>query len=236
MQTVEMEGEVRVGVGKGVARQLRMRGRIPSVLYGAGKATPLTLDPKEIKKALCSVSGENTLITLKLAEGPRVAILRDHQRDPITGAILHADLFEIAMDKPLDVKVPVEVVGTAIGVKDGGILQVTLREVHLRCLPARIPDRITVDVSALKINQAIHIKDLQVEAEIALLDDPGQSVVAVMSAISEEKLQALLTTVPKEGAEPEVLSAKAPEEETAVKGKAEAKGKTEPKKEEKAKK
>jgi len=237
MQTIDMAGEIRSGLGKGPARQLRMRGRIPAVIYGEGHSTPLSLDTREITRMLQTTSRGNTLIALHLKEGDRLAILRDARRDPITGTVLHADLFEVAMDRPITVRVPVVVTGTAAGVKAGGILQLTLREVYLRATPAQIPDGITVDVSMLGVNQSIHVRDLPVPTGVTFLSQGSQSVVSVASAISEAKLQAMLTTAPKEGAGPEVLTAKAEGAEAgapAAKGDAkggDAKAKPEAKKE-----
>ncbi|MBI3804479.1 MAG: 50S ribosomal protein L25 [Nitrospirae bacterium] len=244
MQKLEIQGEYRKEAGKGVARQLRMRGKIPAVLYSAGSSTLLTMDPKDIDKVLHSASGENTLITLQVAadgsgSGSHVAILRDFQRDPITGKVLHADLFEINMNEPLVVKVQVEVVGgVAAGVKEGGVLQHNIRELEIRCLPSLIPDQIEVDASGLGIGESIHAKDIRLADGIELMGDPDQVLVSVAVPMSEEKLEELLTA-PKEVKEPEVLTKKEKEGEAPkAEGKpdakaAEAKGKPEAKKEEK---
>jgi large subunit ribosomal protein L25 len=227
MQRIEIQSEYRKEAGKGVARQLRMRGRIPAVLYGAGASTLLTMDPKDIDKVLHSASGENTLITLQITGsdgGSRVAILRDFQRDPITGKVLHADLFEINMNEPIVIKVPVEVIGTvSVGVKEGGVLQHNMRELEIRCLPSLIPDHIQVDASPLGIGQSIHAKDIRLAEGIEMMTDPDQVVVSVAAPISEAKLEELLTA-PKEAKEPEVLSKKEKEGEEAPK--AEGKGET----------
>lgn len=243
MQKLEIQGEYRKEAGKGVARQLRMRGKIPAVLYSAGSSTLLTMDPKDIDKVLHSASGENTLITLQIpgGGGSHVAILRDFQRDPITGKVLHADLFEINMNEPLVVKVPVEVVGgVAVGVKEGGVLQHNLRELEIRCLPSLIPDQIEVDASALAIGESIHAKDITLANGIELMSDPDHVVVSVATPMSEAKLEELLTA-PKEVKEPEVLTKKDKEGEAPkaegkpdakaaeAKGKPEAKGKEEKK-------
>jgi large subunit ribosomal protein L25 len=177
-------------------------------MYGAGGSTPLSLDTKEVGKMLRSTKGENVFISLRLADGNKVAILRDSQRDPITSNLLHADLFEVSMDKPIDLRVPLEITGTSSAGKEGQ-LQVTLREVHIRCLPGQIPDRIKVDITQLKMNQSIHIKDLQLAEGIKVLDDPGQSVVSITALISEAKLAEILAGAPKEeGAGPEVIGEK----------------------------
>jgi large subunit ribosomal protein L25 len=225
----EMKVETRQAVGKGIARALRRSGKIPGILYGQGECVALTMEPEQIRKVLHSASGSNSLLNLDIAGGrgkaKRTAMLRDHQVDPISGAILHADLFEVAMDKPVRVRVPVAVTeGTPVGVAEGGVLQHNLRDLHIECLPAQIPDHIMVDPGQLKINQGIHVKEIPVTPGIRILDDPEMMVVSIVAPISEAKLEALLSTTPAgEGAvEPEVIG-KAKEEETAEEAAAGAK-------------
>src|SRR5207249_7745153 len=216
---VDMNVETREAVGKGVARTLRQRGKIPGVLYGQGECISLTIDPAEIRKVLHSESGSNTLLNVRIAKGgkeiQRTAMLRDYQLDPVTGAILHADLFEIAMDKPIRVRVPVAVTdGTPVGVAEGGIVQHKMRELLVECLPREIPAHILVDPTPLKINQGIHVKEVTVPPGVRILDDPDRMVVSVAAPISEAKLEALLTTAQagETAAEPELIG-KAKEEE-----------------------
>ena len=216
---VDMKVETREAVGKGVARTLRRQGKIPGVLYGQGECLSLTIDPAEVRKVLHSESGSNTLLNVSIAKGSgemkRTAMLRDYQLDPVTGAILHADLFEVALDKPIRVRVPVAVTGgTPVGVAEGGILQHNRRELHVECLPSQIPAHIMVDPTALKINQGIHVKEVPVPPGVRILDDPDMMVVSVAAPISEAKLEALLATTPagETAAEPELIG-KATEEE-----------------------
>lgn len=208
----------RTETGKGAARSLRRQGRIPAVLYGPHTTVALTMDPEQVSKILHSQSGSNALLNLQLTgesgETRRTAMLRDYQVDPVTGAILHADLFEVAMDKPVRVRVPVSVTGsTPIGVAEGGVLHHNMRELHIECLPGQIPDSFAVDPSRLKINQGIHVKEVPVVSGIKILDDPDMMVISVVAPISEAKLEALLTTTPtgEAAAEPEVIGKK-PEE------------------------
>ncbi len=215
----DVKVETREAVGKGIARTLRRQGKIPGILYGQGECIALTVDPAEIRKVLHSDSGSNSLLNLSIAKGgkemKRTAMLRDYQLDPITGAILHADLFEVALNKTLRVRVPVAVTkGTPVGVAEGGILQHNMRELHIECLPGQIPAHITVDPSNLKINQGIHVKEVQLPAGVRILDEPELMVVSIVAPISEAKLEALLSTAPAgEGpAEPEVIG-KGKEEE-----------------------
>jgi large subunit ribosomal protein L25 len=214
-----MKVETREAVGKGVARTLRQQGKIPGVLYGQGECISLTIDPAEIRKVLHAESGSNTLLNVSIAKGgkelKRTAMLRDYQLDPVTGAILHADLFAVAMDKPIRVRVPVAVTeGTPVGVAEGGILQHNMRELHVECLPRQIPAHVMVDPTPLKINQGIHVKEVSVPPGVRILDDPDMMVVSVAAPISEAKLEALLATTPagETAAEPELIG-KAKEEE-----------------------
>lgn len=205
---------VREKSGKGAARQLRRDGKIPGVLYGNGECLLVTINPDALLKILKSHAGSTSLISLDIAgvksKPKRTALLRDFQVDPVEGHVLHADLFEVSMDKPIRVKVPLHVVGgTPEGVKEGGILQHNMRELHIECLPSALPDFIEVDVSALRIGQGIHLKEITKKDGLRYLDDPDQMVVSVAAPMSEEKLEALLTSqaVGPEGAkEPEVVA------------------------------
>ena len=224
----DMKVETREAVGKGVARTLRRQGKIPGILYGQGECIALTVDPAEVRKVLHSDAGSNSLLNLSIAKGgkemKRTAMLKDYQLDPITGALLHADLFEVVLNKPVRVRVPVAVTGgTPVGVAEGGLLQHNMRELHVECLPGQIPAHITVDPSNLKINQGIHVKEVPAPAGIRILDDPDMMVVSIAAPISEAKLEALLATTPAgEGAaEPEVIG-KGKEEEGAAEEGAEA--------------
>ncbi|MFQ5580456.1 MAG: 50S ribosomal protein L25 [Nitrospiria bacterium] len=214
MQKVTIQGERRTKTGKGVARRLRFSGKIPAVIYSEGKSALLTLSPEEVEKVLHSASGENTLINLQITgekkdtsdSGEHVAILRDFQKDPITGKILHADLFEISMTEAISIMVHVEVIGeTPIGVKtDNGALQHNMREIEIRCLPTLIPDHIQVDASALEVGQSIHVKDIPVAEGITLLADPNLVVVSVTAAIAAaEEPEVVEKKEETEGAETE---------------------------------
>jgi large subunit ribosomal protein L25 len=209
----DLAAETRTGSGKGAARQLRRKGRVPAVLYGQGECVLLTLNPDVLKTILRAHAGSTVLIHVKIAgaakKADRVALLRDYQLDPVSGDVLHADLFEVLMDKAIRVKVPVSVIGSQpAGVKEGGILQHNTREIHVECLPSAMPDSIPVDASALAIGQGIHVKELQPIAGVRILDDPDQMVVSVAVPMSDAKLEALLTSAATtgEGKEPEVMA------------------------------
>ena len=201
---------VREHAGKGAARSMRRAGKIPAVLYGQGECLLLTVNPDELIKILKSHAGSSALIALTVAGAKskpnRTALLRDFQVDPISGAVLHVDLFEVSMDKPIRVKVPIKVVGSVpAGVKEGGVLHHNLRDLHVECLPSALPDHIEVDASPLAIGAGIHVKEIPVRDGVRFLDEPDQMVVSVAAPMSDAKLEALLTS--GAGAvEPEVMA------------------------------
>src|SRR5262249_7718895 len=170
--------------GTGSARQLGRNGKSRGVLYGQGECLLLTIEPEPLTRILKSQAGSTALITLTVngakAKPKRTVLLRDFQVDPVEGNVLHADLFEISMDKPIRVKVPLHVIGgTPAGVKEGGILHYNTRELHVECLPEALPDHIEVDASGLGIGQGIHLKEMTKIEGVRYLDDLDQMVVSV---------------------------------------------------------
>jgi large subunit ribosomal protein L25 len=186
---------------KGFARRVRMSGLIPAVVYGAGQPpVAVTVDPRLVTKILHSESGHNTIFDLEITGkiGGKAMIV-DWQHEPIKGKLLHVDLKRIAMDKTMTVSVPVQLVGTPVGVKtQGGMLEHVLREVEIECLPNDIPSHLDVDVSALEINGAIHISDLPHSGSIKFLGDE-KAVVAHVTMMKEEEAAAVAvaTTEPE---------------------------------------
>ena len=202
----ELEVEKRDRAGKGVARQLRRQGKIPGVLYGGGKSEFVAMDHKIARNLVLAQAGHAGLLTVRVSGAQeRIAILQDHQIDPITGAILHVDLFEVSMKKPIRVNVPVTVIGEVpVGVKEGGILHQPMRELHIECLPAELPDHIEINASEFGIGDGVHVKDVQVPAGVKILDDQDLMVVHVATKMSEAKLESLLAREEGEGVPPPV--------------------------------
>jgi large subunit ribosomal protein L25 len=196
--------EPRTGTGKGVARKLRAAGRIPGVVYGPGKPpTPVTLDPRALERVLHgSGSGMNTLIDLDVSGLRRTVLVKELQRDPVRGAWLHADLYEVDLEKPIRVEVPLHFVGKAKGIEFGGILDHAVRELEIMCLPRAIPDHIEVNVDSLEIGQSLHVRDLTLPEGVTLLSDPDLTVASVLlPAAVEEAAPAAAEVAPVEGAE-----------------------------------
>src|SRR5438034_3317094 len=158
-QTNLLEAQPRTAGNKNDARRVRRSGKIPGVVYGAGKsALSVSLDPRQVSRILHSATGHNTIFDLALDGERSKAMIVDWQYEPIKGTLLHIDLKRIAMDKALRVSVPVELTGVPEGVKtQGGILEQIVREVEIECLPADIPDHIDVDVTALVFGQVLRV-------------------------------------------------------------------------------
>ncbi|GJL68543.1 MAG: 50S ribosomal protein L25 [Nitrospirales bacterium] len=207
----ELEVEKRDHAGKGVARQLRRQGKVPGVLYGGGKSEFVAMDYKTARSLVISQVGHTGLLTVRISGAQeRIAVLQDHQIDPITGAILHVDLFEVSMKKVIRVKVPVTVIGEVpLGVKEGGILHQVLRELHIECLPAQIPDHIEIDASGFGIGDGVYVKEVAVPTGIKILDDEDLMVAHVATKMSEAKLESLLAREAAEGGSPVATAEKA---------------------------
>ena len=204
-----LQAEKREGRGKNEARRLRAQGRIPAVVYGVekGKAVEIAVDPKNLLRILHSESGVNTLIGLQLDGSDTRVLVKEYQLDPIDHKLLHADFYQVAMDKTLTVTVPIVLRGEAKGVKQqGGIVDFVHREIEIECLPADIPENITVDVSELLLNQGLRVRDLQAEgAKWKPVSEPDMMIVHVVALKAEEPVAADAAAAPAAPAEPEVI-------------------------------
>jgi len=165
MDQTTLAAQVREKTGKGVAHRLRAQKLIPAVVYGPHSEKPLNIavDPKALREAIRTPHKLNTLLTLKLDKGgERLALLKDYQQDPISRAVLHADFYEVKMGEPVTVPVPLVLEGRAEGVAAGGVLTQLRREVDVVCMPDRIPEKLTHDVTNLKAGAALHVADVAV--------------------------------------------------------------------------
>ncbi|MHB8173769.1 MAG: 50S ribosomal protein L25 [Nitrospirota bacterium] len=228
MNKTALKVQIREGRGKGPARGLRREGRIPGIIYGVGEPTPISLDSKELSRIITSGDGGSKLLSIVMEGKEKMAILRDYQVDPVKNVLIHADLQEVAEDKPVHVTVAVvQVGGQPAGVKEGGILSHAVRDIVVECLPSKIPEHIEVDCSGLKINESVHVGNLKLPDGVKALTDAGTVLFAVAPPISAEKLDAMLSSeAAAEVKEPEVLTKKKEEEEKPEKAKTE-KAKTE---------
>ena len=220
-----LQAEKRAGRGKNEARRLRAQGRIPAVVYGAekNKATEIAVDPKILMRILHSESGVNTLIGLQLDGANTRVLVKEYQIEPIGHKLLHADFYQVAMDKALTLTVQIVLKGEAPGVKQqGGIVDFVSREIEVECLPADIPEHVDIDVTELMLHQGIRVRDLPTDGKWKATSDADQMIVHVVAPKVEEVVAADATAAaaPGAAAEPEVIK----------KGKKEEEGKEEKKK------
>ena len=204
-----LEAQPRAPGNKNDARRVRRSGKIPGVLYGAGRnALALTLDPRQVTRILHSATGHNTIFELALDGERTKAMIVDWQYEPIKGALLHIDLKRIAMDQKLKVNVPIVLKGEAAGVKQqGGILEQVLREVEIECLPGDIPSSIEADVTDLVFGKVLRVSDLPRSDKFELITDENQTVAHITSVKEEEAPtpEAAAAEAAAAPAEPEVI-------------------------------
>jgi large subunit ribosomal protein L25 len=209
---VKLKAEHRTAVGRSAARKLKAQGAIPAVVYGGKiKPQPLQVSARDLNAILSHASGENILVELEIAGGNRLALVQEIQHSPVGGNVLHIDFHAVSMDEKIHADVPLEPMGVANGVKNfGGLLEQSLRSLSIECLPRDLPDKITVDISALNIGDAIHVRDIPLPQGVtakAHLELTAFSVVA--PAVEEEPVAAVAEGA---AAGPEVITEKKPAE------------------------
>jgi large subunit ribosomal protein L25 len=188
MDAVEVRCEIRSALGKGGARQARFGGKTPAVLYGSGEKTlEICLESKSFEYIVHKHGSSAFVLDLKLSgqeDRDLKAIIKELQRDPITSRIMHVDLQHISMTQMIEVDVPIHLLGTPAGVKEGGILEQILREVEVSCQAAQIPERVEFEVSHLQKGNSVHVRDLVLPEGVKVIT-PADRVVAtvVMKAI-----------------------------------------------------
>lgn len=184
MERVKLEVKEREQVGSRPSRRLRKEGLIPGVLYGRGKSPhPICVPERELRRALTGDHGLHAILDVVL-EGQKTthaSILKEAQRDPIKGRLVHVDLQEVRLDQPIQAQVVIELVGEAAGTKEGGVLSQVSREINVEALPMEIPDRIELDVSELHIGDALRLSDLPTREGVTYLDDPEGTVLATVT-------------------------------------------------------
>jgi large subunit ribosomal protein L25 len=211
MEKLNLTVEKRDTRGKGAARELRRSGYTPAVVYRAGDSIPVQIASKEMARFVNKTAGEQVLVTLDLADGSRQAILKEYQKDPVSGELLHVDFQEILATEEIEISVHIVTSGECIGVKrDKGILQYGIREIEIKCLPDKIPGHVTVDVTNLLIGKTIHVSDLNLGEGVKVITDPGELIVGVIAVKEEvvaapEAAEAVAAVATEAAAEPEVI-------------------------------
>jgi large subunit ribosomal protein L25 len=203
-----LEAQARDTFGKNEARRTRRGGQVPGILYGGGgkTATPIAVAPKALLKILHSEAGQNTLISLKLeGAGNNRVLVKDFQLDPVTHEVLHVDFLQIAMDKLLQVTIPIVIHGEPKGVKQqGGVLEIIRREIVIEVLPADIPEHVDVDVTELMLHQGVRVRDIAANAKWTPISDLDLMLVHVIMPKAVE-VAAPADAATASVAEPEVL-------------------------------
>ena len=218
MERVTIQYEPRAATGKGPNRQLRLKGRIPAVIYGPGiMPEKISLDSHDFGVLLQKV-GSSSMFALQPTSSAqssadeRLAVIREIQRDPVTRRILHVDLYQVRLDVEADFEVPVHHLGVPIGVREGGILESHRHMVEVRCIPALLPKVIEADVTNLKINHAFHAGDLVLPEGLKLITDPEEVLFSVLPP--KDYVEPTPAAEGEEIAQPEVITRKKEEEES----------------------
>jgi large subunit ribosomal protein L25 len=189
MEKVVLNIELREKTGKGVCRRLRKVGKVPAVVYGKGmEPVSVAVGEKELAAAIAGEGGRNNLITLngdKTLEG-NIVIVSDLVRDCLKGNLIHVDFHKITLKEKVKVPVPVSLIGTAVGVKEGGLLDFVMHKVDVECLPTQIPEHIEIDVTDLQIGGSFHVSDIKLPAGIKILADEKSTVVSILGKAKEE--------------------------------------------------
>jgi large subunit ribosomal protein L25 len=189
MQQKQLNIELRSKTGKGISRQLRMADMVPGVVYGKGMdPMAVSIKYRELHAAMAGEGGQNNLITL-VGGGSldqSMAIIVDLQRDALKGTYKHVDLHRVNMTEKLRVTVPVVLIGSAIGVKEGGLLDLAHHELHVECLPNNIPDHIEIDITDLAVAHSIHVGEITLPEGVKVLDNPKTPIVSVLGRAKED--------------------------------------------------
>ncbi|HEX4456763.1 MAG TPA: 50S ribosomal protein L25 [Polyangia bacterium] len=213
MEVGKLNVEFRGDTGKTAVRRLRAAGKIPAIVYGGGgEPLALALDPSLLLKSLDPVKKTNTVLQLTVANAPAGAneitvMVRDYQKDAIRGNVTHADFIRVDMSKPVHATVPVVLVGKSEGVKLGGIMHQVIRVLAIACTPDKIPTKLEVDVTALGMNEALHVSDVKLGEGVRALADGGSTICAVTAPKAEKEVT---PAAGAEGAAPAEGAAAAP--------------------------
>jgi large subunit ribosomal protein L25 len=210
-----LEAKKRDNIGKEAARKIRAQGWTPAIIYGKRKnPLPVSFDTNNFLKIVHGEAHENMLFKVMIkgqkSKDKSNVIIKEMQFDPVKGTLLHVDLFEVSMDQTIEVHVPIETINESLGVKEeGGLLDHVAREILVECLPDNLPERIEVDVSNLRLGEAIHIRDIEFPAGVKPAENPDK---VVLTIIHKLKGREAVVTEEEPEEEPEVLTQKSSEE------------------------
>jgi large subunit ribosomal protein L25 len=226
---VKLTAERRTATGRSAVRKLKAAGSVPAIIYGAkDKPEPLQVSRRDINAMLSHAAGENILVEVEVGGKSRLALVQEVQHAPVGGAILHIDFHAVSVDEMIEADVPLEPMGTANGVKNmGGLLEQNLRTLAIECLPRDLPDILRVDVSALNIGDAIHVREIPLPPGVTTRIQPDLTAFSVLAPTVEEEPVAAAVEAPTG---PEVIREKKEEPEAAATAATTAPKEKEPKK------
>lgn len=183
MEFFELAAKLRTTRGNSPARALRRDGNLPSVIYGPGKETvALSVSVYDMEQVIKKTKTLQVFVNLTIeGQGSRSAMLKELQRHPVSGNFIHADFYEVAMDRKINVMIPIVTVGQSKGVELGGMLQIIRHEVEAYCIPSNIPEVIEIDITDLDIGESVHVEDIQLEGDVELVHDVNFTVLTVLS-------------------------------------------------------
>jgi large subunit ribosomal protein L25 len=216
---IKLEVKERSELGSRHARRLRAEGLVPGVLYGKGHTRPIVVGERALRSALTGPSGLHAILDV-VVDGQKTvhpSVLAEYEQDPIRGTLSHIDLREVRLDQAIHATVAINLVGEAVGVKEGGVLSLVTREINVEALPMDVPEHIEVDVSRMEIGDVLRLEDIRAPESVTLLDDPHETVVATVStprgfveleeaeaaAAAEAEAEAAEAVEGEEGVEPE---------------------------------
>jgi large subunit ribosomal protein L25 len=213
---VKINATVRQTGKQSILTDLRTEGKVPGTFYGK-KIDPVTIfvDEDELREAMNTEAGSNVMVDLVIDDsalkGKQTAMIKDLQKNPITGVIKHVDFVKVSMSEEIHATIPVTVVGESAGVKLGGVMQHSIRELNVKCLPGNMPEHYEIDVTEMNVGDSVHVKDLAVIEGVEVLNDPEEILVSIVPPAKEEEVE---VTEEAEGVtEPEVIGEKKDEEE-----------------------
>lgn len=214
MEQVTLAFQERKELKKSASRRLRQSGSIPAVVYGQAGAVSIAVNAHEFEQRFASF-GENTVIKLQNGKTVYEVLVKDYQDDVLTGKVQHVDFYHVSATKTLHAKVPVHLSGTALGVRNGGLLETVTHEIEVECLAKDIPHDIKVDVSALDMNASVYVRDLKVPAGVKLLTNGDTVVAHVISTRSLDSVPATEVAAPAAEAAPAAAPAAKAQEKKA---------------------
>ena len=201
MERLTLRAEARSKTRTRESRRLRRAGRVPAVVYGAVDAESISLDATEVQRLFLHAS-ESTIISLSADGRERDVLIKDYQTDRITDKLLHIDFLEVVAGQTLRTHVPLHFIGTPVGVREGGILETLMRELHVECVPKDLPESLDVAIEGLDSGDSIHVRELETPEIVRVLSPPDQVVCLVAHRAAEEEEEAVDEIEVEEEGEP----------------------------------